>query len=120
MNCIICGSPDAPHQAPSRLNLEDSLTVTGYYASFQDEKGNPAYHTGHLRIDLMELPGRVCDTHRGPILPQACKPGWICTGCKAEWTDLEPHTPSECQAVQKANETLHQEARDRGRWRSTG
>lgn len=128
MNCIICGSPDAPHQAPSRLNLEDSLTVTGYYASFQDEKGNPAYHTGHLRTDLMELSARVCYEHIGPILPQRAPetPGWTllrCTQCKSEW--LAPcanhgavHTPSECESIQKANEPLFAQARERGAWRT--
>ena len=64
MNCIICDSPDAPHRAPSLLSTQEKAAVAAYGRSFQDENGNPVYHTGHLKPELMELPARVCEAHK--------------------------------------------------------
>lgn len=62
--CIVCGSPDAPFQAPSQLSPEDQKKVDAYYASFRDENGNPVFHTGHLLPELMELPLYACKEHK--------------------------------------------------------
>jgi len=102
MNCIVCDTPDAPFQAPSFLTFTERLLVRAYYRSFRDDNGNPIYHTGHLRTDLMELPARVCKDHRGPILPRrAPDHALVCTACGAEWAPNETplHTESECKAV---------------------
>lgn len=64
MSCCVCGDPDAPHSAPSLLTPEQQAEVAAYHASFRDGDGNPVYHTGHLRPDLLELPRRLCAAHR--------------------------------------------------------
>jgi len=100
VNCIICNAPNAQHQAPSLLTFQERETVRAYDRSFVGPNGETIYHTGHLKTELMELPGRVCDAHRGPILPRHDQ-GYVCSDCGTFWLSQEEalHTPSECHAV---------------------
>ena len=61
IKCTVCGQSPAPYSGKSLLTPEQKEEVKAYYASFQDENGNPIYHTGHLKTELMELPRHLCE-----------------------------------------------------------
>lgn len=59
--CVVCGNSPAPFTGKSLLTPEQQEEVRAYYASFRDENGEPVWHTGHLKTELMELPRHLCE-----------------------------------------------------------